>query len=141
MPKTTRDRCITPSFSPSTYHRGKLMDGELRYLTMIRRATAPILQEAARPPKISAAVTKRMLDGSLKKPEFPRKSGRIAKSRYEQSKVTCSSTAAPSTRRKQEPIRASVRRMHLPQMLERSQPPHCQHFWVDSDPAIPVRRY
>src|SRR3954463_15057812 len=28
MPKTTRDRCITPSFSPSTYHRGKLMDGE-----------------------------------------------------------------------------------------------------------------
>jgi hypothetical protein len=29
MPETTRDRCITPSFSPSTYHRGKLMDGEL----------------------------------------------------------------------------------------------------------------
>src|SRR6185503_16253968 len=26
--ETTRDRCITPSFSPSTYHRGKLMDGE-----------------------------------------------------------------------------------------------------------------
>src|SRR3954447_23548719 len=31
MPKTTRDRCITPSFSPSTYHRGKLMDGEGAY--------------------------------------------------------------------------------------------------------------
>jgi hypothetical protein len=29
MPETTRDRCITPSFSPSTYHRGKLMDGEV----------------------------------------------------------------------------------------------------------------
>jgi hypothetical protein len=28
MPETTRDRCITPSLSPSTYHRGKLMDGE-----------------------------------------------------------------------------------------------------------------
>src|SRR3954462_8610389 len=28
MPKTTRDRCITPSFSPSTRHRRKLMDGE-----------------------------------------------------------------------------------------------------------------
>jgi hypothetical protein len=28
MPETTRDRCITPSFSPSTYHRGKLMDGK-----------------------------------------------------------------------------------------------------------------
>src|SRR3954453_9207529 len=28
MPETTRDRCITPSFSPSTYPRGKLMDGE-----------------------------------------------------------------------------------------------------------------
>src|SRR3954449_11309891 len=28
MPKTTRDRCITPSFSPSTYLRRKLMDGE-----------------------------------------------------------------------------------------------------------------
>ena len=27
--ETTRDRCITPSFSPSTYHRGKLMDGEV----------------------------------------------------------------------------------------------------------------
>src|ERR1051325_10580032 len=26
--ETTRDRCITPSFSPSTYHRRKLMDGE-----------------------------------------------------------------------------------------------------------------
>src|SRR3954453_8593262 len=36
----------------------------------------------------------------LEKPEFPTKSGRIAKSRYEQSKVTCSSTAAPSTRRR-----------------------------------------
>src|SRR3954469_5485654 len=33
MPKTTRDRCITPSFSPSTYHRGKLMDGEVGELT------------------------------------------------------------------------------------------------------------
>src|SRR5215213_6601342 len=30
MPETTRDRCITPSFSPSTYHRRKLMDGELK---------------------------------------------------------------------------------------------------------------
>src|SRR4051794_1035809 len=29
MPKTTRDRCITPSFSPSTRHRRKLMDGEV----------------------------------------------------------------------------------------------------------------
>src|SRR3954447_23155234 len=28
MPETTPDRCITPSFSPSTYHRGKLMDGK-----------------------------------------------------------------------------------------------------------------
>src|SRR5689334_1462427 len=28
MPEITRDRCITPSFSPSTYHRRKLMDGE-----------------------------------------------------------------------------------------------------------------
>src|SRR4051794_2200721 len=28
MPETTRDRCITPSFSPSIYHHGKLMDGE-----------------------------------------------------------------------------------------------------------------
>src|SRR3954464_12731117 len=28
MPETTRDRCITPSFSPSTYYRRKLMDGE-----------------------------------------------------------------------------------------------------------------
>jgi len=30
MPETTPDRCITPSFSPSTYYHGKLMDGELR---------------------------------------------------------------------------------------------------------------
>jgi len=29
MPETTRDRCITSNFSPSTYHHGKLMDGEL----------------------------------------------------------------------------------------------------------------
>src|ERR1051325_4339260 len=28
MPQSTRDRCITPSFSSSTYARGKLMDGE-----------------------------------------------------------------------------------------------------------------
>ena len=28
MPEITRDRCITPSFSPSTYPRRKLMDGE-----------------------------------------------------------------------------------------------------------------
>src|SRR3954452_4235304 len=28
MPETTPDRCITPSFSPSTYYHGKLMDGE-----------------------------------------------------------------------------------------------------------------
>jgi hypothetical protein len=28
MPETIRDRCITPSFSPSTYPRGKLMGGE-----------------------------------------------------------------------------------------------------------------
>jgi hypothetical protein len=28
MPETTRDRCITPSFSPSTHHHGKMMDGE-----------------------------------------------------------------------------------------------------------------
>src|SRR3954452_13738426 len=28
MPEITRDRCITPSFSPSTRHRRKLMDGE-----------------------------------------------------------------------------------------------------------------
>src|SRR3954465_13860175 len=28
MPETTRDRCITPGFSPSTHHRRKLMDGE-----------------------------------------------------------------------------------------------------------------
>src|SRR3954449_6530295 len=33
MPKTTRDRCITPSFSPSTYHRRKLMDGEVQILS------------------------------------------------------------------------------------------------------------
>jgi len=25
-------------------------------------------------------------------------------------------------------------------MPERSQRPHCHHFWVDSDPVIPVRR-
>src|SRR3954462_2760013 len=31
--ETTWDRCITPSFSPSTYHRGKLMDGKDQYLT------------------------------------------------------------------------------------------------------------
>ena len=31
MPEITRDRCITPSFSPSTYHHGKLMDGEDYY--------------------------------------------------------------------------------------------------------------
>ena len=28
MPEITRYRCITPSFSPSTHHRRKLMDGE-----------------------------------------------------------------------------------------------------------------
>src|SRR3954468_23746623 len=28
MPETTRDRCITPSFGLSTYHRGKVIDGE-----------------------------------------------------------------------------------------------------------------
>src|SRR3954470_5699433 len=28
MPEITRDRCITPSFSPSTRHRRKLMDAE-----------------------------------------------------------------------------------------------------------------
>src|SRR3954469_8670982 len=28
MPQTTRNRCITPSFGPSTHHHGKLMDGE-----------------------------------------------------------------------------------------------------------------
>src|SRR4051812_28303778 len=28
MPEITRDRCITPSFSPSTRHRRKLMNGE-----------------------------------------------------------------------------------------------------------------
>ena len=59
----------------------------LRCLTTTRRATAPILQGAARPPKISAAVTKRMLDGSLKKPEFPTKSGRIAKSSTNRAKL------------------------------------------------------
>src|SRR3954462_1851783 len=30
MPEITRYRCITPSFSPSTRHRRKLMDGESR---------------------------------------------------------------------------------------------------------------
>src|ERR1044071_8623925 len=33
MPETIRDRCITPSFSPSTYYRGKLMDGKVRART------------------------------------------------------------------------------------------------------------
>src|SRR3954452_24337606 len=28
MPENTRDRCITPGFSPSTHHRRKLMDGK-----------------------------------------------------------------------------------------------------------------
>src|SRR3954452_3897064 len=40
MPETTRDRCITPSFSPSTYHHGKLMDGE--HTTLELPATFPI---------------------------------------------------------------------------------------------------
>src|SRR3954471_1012572 len=44
MPKTTRDRCITPSFSPSTYHRGKLMDGEQRDRTVAGERGAEMLQ-------------------------------------------------------------------------------------------------
>src|SRR6185503_15794766 len=37
MPQTARDRCITPSFSPSTCHHGKLMDGEPAMWSYIAR--------------------------------------------------------------------------------------------------------
>jgi hypothetical protein len=55
MPETTGDRCITPSFSPSTYHRGKLMDGEAQDIDrtypqkpgVSRLTTAPAAGDAA----------------------------------------------------------------------------------------------
>src|SRR4051794_18822119 len=60
MPETTRDRCITPSLSPSTYHRRKLMDGKYRKptsrrlpLTYILWSRGPSIRERG---KVFAAV-------------------------------------------------------------------------------------
>src|SRR3954447_23254351 len=49
MPETTRDRCITPSFSPSTYHRRKLMDGEGTKRWSHTTRNTPIWQFSMRP--------------------------------------------------------------------------------------------
>src|SRR4051812_41800276 len=67
MPETTRDRCITPSFSPSTYHHGKLMDGEafsLSFRAFQRSGTGFALG------KVPLGRRQRRLDGSCERDQW-----------------------------------------------------------------------
>src|SRR4051812_14695584 len=65
MPETTPDRCITPSFSPSTYYHGKLMDGEVSAAGLIYGSALFSLNLRFRRSAISAWPRRRTTFGSI----------------------------------------------------------------------------